>query len=129
MEFKEIEKLNKEFAKLTEKMTSDFITLFNKYMKKDPRATMILMLHLPLNLMLNIVDNSKIDMNEIFPEFPDMYIRFMKPFIILREKWGKIPNKQFVKEYGELYEKQFNHLFPSEEYKNAFEIWIKGENK
>ncbi len=118
MDNKDMENTKKDFKNQTENLVKDFMIIFQKQMEKDPRLAMTNMLHLPLNLMLNIVYNSKIDMYKIFPNFPEVYIRFMQPFVTVKERWGKIPNKQFVEEYTKIYEELITDSLPSHKENN-----------
>lgn len=130
MDLKELETLNRECAKDSEEFFNEFVKLFNKRFKKgNKRMTIINFIHLPLNGILNMIAQDKKNlMCEIFPELPDTFIRFMRPFIKLKKSWGKIPNDEWVKEYGRLHSKQFDEWFPSEEEKKNFEEWFRRQN-
>jgi len=130
MEFDELKKLNKQAAKYTEDFYDDFVRLFQKHLKKSEKMAIVNMIQLPLNGILNVINRDKENlMCKIFPELPDMFIRFMKPFIKLKDLWGAIPNEEWVKEYGRIYSSQFDEWFPSQEDKKRFEEWFEKENK
>jgi len=130
MDLKELEQLNKDFAKETKEFFDDFITLFQKHMKKSKRTAIVNMIHLPLNGIMNVIAKDKDNlMCEIFPELPDMFIRFMRPFIKLAPLWGTIPNEEWVKEYARLHYAQFDEWFPNAEEKKKFTEWFEGQNK
>ena len=125
MDHKKLEELNKKFARESEELQFEFAALFRKWMKKSPRITAINAFNLPINLFLNVIADFE-DIHEIFPELPMVYMRMVYPFTKLRKDWGKIPNKEFVKKYSELYESQFNDWFQSEEDKENFKKWFEG---
>ena len=83
------------------------------------------MIHLPLNGVINVIaeDDQNI-MCEAFPELPDMFIRFMAPFVKLKVLWGTIPNPEWAKEYGRLHSAQFDEWFPNAEEKKQFTEWF-----
>jgi hypothetical protein len=124
MDYEDLQKLNKKFAIESSEFTQEFFKLHKKWLKKSPRMTMIMTLHLPINMIMNAIADNKIPVHEIFPELPDMFIRFVAPFIKLRTKWGKIPGDQFQKEYKELYESQFDKFFASKENMEFFKNWF-----
>jgi len=130
MNLEELEQLNKQCAKETQEFYDDFIKVFRKHMKKSKRMAIVNMIHLPLNGIMNVIaSDEKNLMCEIFPELPDMFIRFMRPFIKLKVLWGQIPNEEWVKEYGRLHSAQFDEWFPNAEEKKNFTEWFEGQNK
>lgn len=131
MELKDLEELNAKCAKETKEFYDEFVKLFQKRMKKgDRRMAIVNMIHLPLNGILNVVSQDKNNiLCEIFPELPDMFIRFMRPFLKLKVLWGQIPNSEWVKEYGRLHAAQFDDWFPNEEEKKAFTEWFESQNR
>lgn len=131
MELKDLEALNKKCAKETEEFFDEFNKVYKKMFKKlDKRMAIVNFIHLPLNGIMNIIAQDKDGaMCKIFPELPDMFIRFMRPFIKLRKSWGKISNEEFVKEYGRLHAAQFDEWFPNEEEKKNFTEWFEQQKK
>lgn len=128
MDYNKLEDLNKEFAQQSNEMNQEFIELFKKWLKRDPRTTMINAVHLPLNVIMNLIKQGK-TVSTVFPELPDMFIRFFKPFEILKNKWGKIPDTEFANEYKKIYESQFIEWFPSKEEKEKFVKWFEKNNQ
>jgi len=128
---KDLEYLNKKYAEETEEFFKEFHKVYKKMFNKgDKRMAIVNFIHLPLNGIMQMIQADKKGMMcEIFPELPDMFIRFMRPFIKLRKVWGKIPNEEFVKEYGRLHAKQFDEWFPNEEEKKNFTEWFENQNK
>ena len=124
----DLEKLNAQFAKEAEELSKDFNKLFKKWFLKSPRLTMIMSAHLPINLIMHMISEN-LPVYEVFPELPDMFIRFVAPFIKLRKKWGKIPGSEFQKEYQELYESQFKDWIPNDEERQNFKDWFERTNK
>ncbi len=128
MDYEQLEKLNKKFAEESKEFQKEFAKLFRKWMKKSPRMTAVNAFHLPINLFLNVIADVK-GVEEIFPELPLVYMRMIYPFTKLRKEWGKIPSKEFVKRYTELYESQFNDKFDSEEDRENFKKWFDAVNE
>lgn len=122
MNYEELKKLHEEFAKNSKKMNDEFTSMFKKWLKKDPRLTMLGMFTMPINLMCGALSTFE-KASELFPEFPDVLIRQFKPFEKLKDKWGKIPSKKFFEEYAELYNSQFDKFFASEQDKKEFTDW------
>lgn len=128
MDIKDLQKLNVEFAKFSQEFNDEFINLAQKYLRRDKRSAIVNMVHLPLNLIMNIIAmDDKNVMPKIFPELPDMFIRFMRPFIKLKVLWGQIPNAEWASEYKRLHSAQFDEWFPSEEEKRNFTQWFEGK--
>ena len=130
MDYEELEKLNKEFAQESYQIMQDFNEVFMKWFKKSPRTAIVIMIQFPINVLGMSIN--KIPENfhsKCFPELPDMMYRFMNPFITIREKWGKIPDKEFMEEYSKIYQAQFDDWFPSEEEKDKFNKWFKAQKK
>lgn len=123
MKLKELESISKKFVEESEEFMSDFTALYTKWLKKSPRITLVNVIHLPLNVFLRMLEQD-LEISTIFPELPDVFIRCITPFIILRKKWGQVPNKEFLEEYIELYDKQFDEFFASEEQKQCFKEWF-----
>lgn len=126
MDYKKVEALNKVFAQESKEFNDDFFVLLKKWIKKSPRMCIIMSIHLPINIIMKSIANDD-KMHVIFTDLPDMFIRFVAPFIKLRTKWGKISGKQFSEEYHQLYESQFDEFFPTEEEKENFKNWFEGK--
>ena len=62
-------------------------------------------------------------------DLPEVFERFVNPFVKLKSKWGKVSSKDFVKLYREEYEKQFNRIFHSQEEKENFQKWFETDMK
>jgi hypothetical protein len=124
MDYEELKKLNIEFAEQTNEMTQEFVGIFRKWMKKNPSLTIVNSIHLPLNILINLIDTADDLGSKALPELPDVFKRFLMPFIILKTSWGKIPDKKFIKEYERIYQSQFGEFFPEEELKELFKKWI-----
>ena len=130
MNYEQLEQLNKQFSEETKEFYEDFVKVFRKHMKKSRRSAIVNMIHLPVNGILSIIaEDEKNVICEALPELPEVFIRFMNPFIKLKHLWGKIPNEQWAKEYGRLYSDQFEGCFPSEEEKKDFKEWFEGQNQ
>lgn len=126
MDYDELEKLNKEFAKETIEIMKDFNEVYKKWFNKSPRTTILIMMQLPINVLSQSIENMSDNLHsKCFPELPNMMYRFMNPFKLLKEKWGKISDKEFMKEYAEIYQSQFEDWFPSEQEKEQFKKWYK----
>lgn len=128
MKYEHLEQLNKEFAKKSAQINKEFSELFRKWLKKDTRIAMLAMIHFPINMMIQSLSNFDAAY-ELFPEFPHAVARQLMPFLLLQEKWGKVSNKEFFREYGEIYEKQFDEFFVDEEDKREFTEWYKSSNE
>lgn len=129
MDLKDLKKLNKQCAKETKEFFDDFIKLFKERMDKgDKRMAIVNMIHLPLNGIMNMISEDKKNlMCEVFPELPDMFIRFMMPFMKLKVLWGQIPNKEWAEEYGRLHASQFDDWFATPEEKKNFTNWFEDD--
>ena len=100
-----------------------------KWLKKDPRLTISMTVSMPLNFIFQLMQQSKNkEIETAFPDFPDAISRYLSPFDSLKEKWGKIDSKEFIKEYGDLYQSQFDVYFSSPEQKREFEEWYNQRN-
>jgi hypothetical protein len=131
MDLEQLKELNKDFAEETKQFNNEFIDLFKKWLENgNKRLAIINMVHLPLNGILNVIAEDKENvMCEVFPELPDMYVRFFMPFLKLKVLWGTIPNEKFVEEYSRLYQAQFDEWFSTEEERKQFREWFETQNK
>jgi len=81
---------------------------------------------MPLNIIMSMLF---IDKDNHFPrlmeDFPDIFVRFLKPFVKIKDQWGKISSKEFVSAYKKEYESQFDPLFFDQEQKEIFKKWFK----
>lgn len=128
MQLEDLKKLNADFAEDSFQMTKDFGKLFKKWMKKNPKLASLQSIHLPISILINLLNNcSENQMSKVLPELPDVFKRFMLPFLILKSSWGKIPDKAFAEEYTRLYELQFSDVSITEEIKQKFKEWYEGE--
>jgi len=126
MDLEKLAELNAEFAKDAEQMSEEFLELFQKWKKKSTRLTVIMAIHMPLNIIMSMLF---IDKDNHFPrlmeDFPDIFVRFLKPFVKIKDQWGKISSKEFVSAYKKEYESQFDPLFFDQEQKEIFKKWFK----
>jgi hypothetical protein len=130
MQYDELKELNAKFAEETVKFNKEFSDLFKKWLKKSPRLAIVMSIHLPINMIMGVISlDEENDIYQVFPELPDMFIRFVAPFIKLRKQWGKISGDEFTKEYQRLYESQFDKFFMGEEEKKEFKNWFEKENE
>lgn len=129
MNFEHLEELNKEFASELSEIQKEFNEVFQKWIKKAPRTCIVSILSLPLGIIFTLMQQKDGVIEGIFPELPDVWERYLSPWILLKEKWGKISSEQFMKEYGDLYESQFKAWFLSNEEKEAFHKWYRAQNK
>jgi len=109
MELSDLKKHHKKFHDDTKLMYGELLEVVKKWLKKDPRTTMVNMMNLPLNLTLNLLVEAEklgVDLGE-FDDLPNIYIRTMKPFEELQDDFLKIPMEEFAEKYGRLYEAQF----------------------
>ena len=129
MNFEELAVLNKELAEQSKAINKDFFEIFKKWVEKSPKVTLINMMNLPINMFLcsaSECDNN--ETSELFPELPFVYMRMIRPFVKLRNEWGKIPDKEFCKIYVEIYESQFDEWLPSDEDKESFKKWFQSND-
>lgn len=130
MDYEELSELNKEFADLTAQMTKEFTALFQKWLRKHPRVTIVNSVHLPLNLILNLIaEDHKNILPHMMPDLPNVFMRFAYPFSKIKNNWGKISGEEFVKAYGVEHGKLFGKMFESEEAKQQFLDWYKHDTK
>lgn len=130
MDFEELSKLNKEFAEQTKQMSKEFTELFTKWLKKSPRLSCINALHLPINSIVQmlLLDDKNL-IPEILNDFPEVFERFLKPFTIIKDKWGKVSSKEFADLYYVEYQKQFDKFFASDEEQKNFQDWFKEDSE
>lgn len=102
----QLQKLYDKYADQRAEMHEDFVKLFRKWFKKSPRLAAINMIQLPMSLIINVFLRNDTQIMELIPELPDYFISFMKPFEIIKDQWGKIPNEDFEKLYRQHYEAQ-----------------------
>ena len=130
MDYNKVKELHEHFANDSVQMAEEFIEIFKKYYKDNPRAAIIMALHLPINLIINFIEADEDNaMPSIFPEVPDMFRRFCYPFALLKDQWGKLSNKEFCDAYTKLYESQFDEWFISDEEKKNFFEFCEGLKK
>jgi len=130
MNFEEMSELNEKFAEEFKQMTEEFYGIFEKWKNKSVRLTCVAAMHLPINLIMSLIASDKnSSLPRIFPELPDMFERFFKPFFIIKEHWGKVSCQEFTKLYAEEYEKQFTRFFASEQAKKKFSEWFEADTK
>lgn len=130
MNFDNLNDLHAEFATNVVKFQKEFIGLYSKWFKKDPRLTVVCIVSLPIGLITNMLNEMRDGtIEKAYPEFPMMMNRYLSPFIHLKDQWGKISSKKFVEEYGKLYEAQFEKFSSTEEMKEAFHEWYKERGK
>jgi hypothetical protein len=129
MDYDDLKDLNKEYAEITKRMGEEFYKLFKKYLTKHPRLTVVNAIHLPLNTVMNlIVQDKKNTLPKLMPDLPDVFNRFLMPFSIIGDKWGKISGDEFCKAYREEYEKNFDrHVGWSDEQRDAFKEWFEAK--
>lgn len=126
MDYKQLSQLNKEFAELTAQMNDEFNELFQKWVEKNPRIAIVNGIHMPLNIVLNLIAQDKDNfLPEIMPDLPYVFMRFAYPFAKIKKNWGKKSGLQFVEEYGKEYVKLFADRFASDEERKNFEEWFK----
>ncbi len=127
MKLDEFDDVSKKFKEEMQQLHDDFNQLFFKWMKKSPKTTMLALVNMPLNMMLNLMEKSQLNFHLFLPNLPDAYIRMIAPFIKLKHEYGEISNKEFVKKYSKLYESQFDKIFEKEEEKDNFKKWFEGK--
>jgi hypothetical protein len=128
MKIEELENLNEEFTKDFRKMTEEYIKLFKKYFKKNTKLCLVCSVHLPINIIMNLIKScSDKQCSTVFPDLPDMMRRFFMPFFLLQGEWGKISDKKFAEEYDRLYHFQFGEFSIDEESKKNFEKWYESK--
>lgn len=124
MDLDQLSQLNKEFAEQTQEMNGEFIDLFEKWKKKNFRLAIFNAIHLPINIILNIIERDKNSlMPKLFEDFPDVFERFLLPFVKIKDKWGKISSEKFAELYSKEYQKQFYPFFIDAETKENFKEW------
>lgn len=130
MDLDDLSKLNRQYADDTRQMFQEFIELFQKWKKKDARIAMINCLHMPINTLMNILLQDEESLMPIaFKDFPDVFERFLNPFVKIKNKWGKISSNEFAKLYQKEYEKQFgDELGFSKKQIESFRKWFEKEN-
>lgn len=128
MNYDQLVELNKEFAQESVELQDEFTELFEKWLRKSPRLALVSFLSLPIGIILTLMEKKDGAIEELFPDLPNVWRRYLSPWIALRDKWGKIPSQQFIEEYGKLHSEQYDEWFPSKEEKAAFTEWYKGQN-
>lgn len=126
MDFEGMKKVNEKFANESKFFYKDFIELWEKWYKKSPRLSIVNTLHLPINLIMNMLDAG---LPLVFPALPNMMERFLMPFILLKDVWGKIPPEKFREKYDLLYESQWDKVGFNEEEREAFKKWYEANCK
>lgn len=130
MDIDQLSQINKEFAEHSRQMHEEFLDVFKKWQKKSFRLSIVMALHLPMNLILNLMNiDEKDHIPRLVEDLPDMMLRFLSPFAKIRDSWGKISSKEFSALYGVEYQKQFDEFFPTKEYKDAFQKWFEQDSK
>jgi len=130
MNLEELTSLNKDFAKLSTQMNKEFVQLFQKWLKKQPRLAVVLAIHMPANLILNLIQMDKNnDLPKLMPDLCQVFLRFAYPFTKVKDKWGKVSGEEFCKLYEEEYQKLFDKFFASEEEKENFKKWFEYEKE
>lgn len=130
MDYEELSALNKEFAEMMSQMGNEFTELFRKWITKSPRLGMIGLVHLPINVIMMLMDkDEKNVLPHVFPEFPQMFARFLLPVIHLHSEWGKVSSKEFAELYGVEYQKQFKEFIPDEKKMKDFKEWFEADTK
>jgi hypothetical protein len=130
MDFDELKSFHKEFAENHAELQKEFVKLFKKWIKKDVRLTMVSILALPFSCIMTILLESKnMEIESTFPEFPDVIQRYLYPIILLKDKWGCIPSKQFAEEYSKIYQSQFDSVLLDEQTRKNFAKWYDERNK
>lgn len=130
MDYEELSELNKEFADMTVEMNREFLEIFQKWLKKSPRLASVNSIHLPLNLILSLIDKDEENiLPKIVDDLPMVFLKFAYPFTKLKDKWGKISGKEFVKLYGEEHSKLYSKFFKSEEERENFARWFEADKK
>lgn len=121
MDYETLRELHKQFAEDSAQITTEFNELFAKWLKKCPRTTIVLSVHLPINIIMNLIESDENgDLYQVFPELPKVMERFLAPFKVIEDQWGKISGKEFAELFSKLYEKQFDTWFPSKDDKEKF---------
>jgi hypothetical protein len=124
MNINDFEDFSKKFKDESMQLNKEFIKLFKKWLKKSPKLAVLNLLNMPLNLMLNIMTTSNVNFYELIPDLPSVYIRSIAPFIILKDEYEKLTNKEFVDKYQKLYESQFDKNFLNNDQKKEFKKWF-----
>lgn len=98
----------KEFCQNSEKIAEEFYDLIERWAKKDLRLAVVNAINLPLSVILNLIlEDKEKALCKLFPELPETFLRFFKPFEKIKDKWGKISNEEFFYLYQKNYKKQF----------------------
>jgi hypothetical protein len=128
MNFDDLKELNEKFSSEVAQFNTEFGDLFEKWLKKSPRMASIMIIHLPINGIMGALKDN-MPLHDMFPELPDVFIRFLNPFLKLRDNWGRISAKEFYEQYTKVYESQFDAFFVDKETKENFKEWFEKENK
>jgi len=121
MDYEKLRILHEQFANDYAQISKEFGELFAKWLRKCPKTTIVASVHLPISIIMNLIESDKNgDVYEAFPELPQVLERFLAPFKVIEDQWGKISGKEFVELYSKLYEKQFDPWFPSKDDKEKF---------
>ena len=107
------------FMELSAAINKDFMDVFMKHAKQDPRIAFLVVLSTPVNLLMKLIELAEKDKElkkDIFEnlDVPGTFIRMMKPMEKLQSLWGKIPTTEFMKRYREEYNKQQKEVFGAE---------------
>jgi hypothetical protein len=128
MNFDDLKELNEKFSSEVAQFNTEFGDLFKKWLQKSPRMASIMIIHLPINSIMGALEDN-LPLHEMFPELPEVFIRFLNPFLKLRDNWGRISAKEFYEQYTKVYESQFDAFFVDKETKENFKEWFEKENK
>jgi hypothetical protein len=127
MDYDNLKDLNEKFAKEAAEFVADFGNLFRKWILKSPRLASVMIIHIPINCIMGAIED-EVAIHDLFPDLPDVFIRFMMPFVKLQDRWGKVSGKEFADEYKKLYESQFSAWFINQEERKNFEKWFEKQN-
>ncbi len=124
MDYETLSKLDKEFSEQAQEMTKEFSELFEKWKKRSLRLSVVMAIHMPINNILNMLNLDKQNvMQRLFEDLPDVFIRFLTPFVKIKNQWGKVSSEEFVKMYAREYENQFSSY---EDLEKQIKAWREG---
>ena len=102
------------YRQATQQYLKDILPLSFKVLQEHPQWGFHIILHSQMNVIMSmlslLIDRPGIELPK---DMPGIFIRSCKPWELMKDKWGNIPLKEFLKEWDHAYINQFE--FKNEE--------------